>query len=118
LPAPPPLAPLCCPFPPCMVASSKRKEKKLGECASLPASRSERTPSPESSTAPTIITTRDIGRPVLVKGYGPGLLMYWGLYHKTARPRAGVAFNRPIGLNNGTIEVGGAGLCILYSGVC
>ena len=89
--------------------SSKRKEKKLGECAGQPASRSERTPSPESSTAPMIITTTDIGRPVLVKGYGPGLLMYWGLYPKTGRPRAGVAFNRPIGLNNGTIEVGGAG---------
>lgn len=84
--------------------SSKRKEKKLGDCAGQPASRSERTPSPESSTAPMIITTTDIGRPVLVKGYGPGLLMYWGLYPKTGRPRAGVAFNRPIGLNNGTIE--------------
>ena len=63
---------------------------------------------PHASTVPTTITTRDIGRPVEVKGYGVGLLMYWGLYHKTGRPRAGVAFNRPIGLNTGSIEVRGA----------
>jgi len=51
----------------------------------------------------TDISPLDVKRAVFVRGYGEGLLMYYGVYHETGLLRAGIAFNQPIGLNNGTV---------------
>lgn len=81
-----------------LFSTGRRRDRK-------PPFTNDRCTVPRSTTSfSTSVSQSDIGRPVFVMGYGEGILMFFGIYHKTRRPRAGVAFNRPIGLNNGTID--------------
>eukprot|EP00040_Diaphanoeca_grandis_P015578 m.79590 g.79590 ORF g.79590 m.79590 type:complete len:378 (-) comp25231_c0_seq1:25-1158(-) len=86
-------------------SNGKKKDRKENEDQDSVSTQIQKPASKQSlpRKLPTTFLPSDIKRPVHVRGYGEGLLMYYGVYHKTGMMRAGIAFNRAIGLNNGTV---------------
>lgn len=50
------------------------------------------------------VTQEDVGKRVIVQGYCGGYLRFFGFHATHGRLRCGIELDRPVGLNNGTVQ--------------